>query len=253
MEAFIGCYVYQTVIYSWQWVQIFLMPAIPKKTGMPVLTTDPRSVGPDLIVDAVTALELYGTPCIAVDFGTATTFSAVSAAGEYLGHAIAPGIEVSLDALASRAARLSRIELADPGTAIGKNTVQSMQAGALYGFAGQVDGLVDRITAEPVIRRHAQPWMLADYDTVVFEQICDFKTLSPRFQRALVAWVAAGHKLIIHDSDKCGGNTIDYSWLPYKIKTDIPGAMGAPGSVLRILENNWMTHTLRARPGFDPE
>ncbi len=110
--------------------------------------------------------------------------------------------------------------------------------------------IFDRVTAEPIIRRHAQPWMLADYDTVVFEQICEFKTLSPRFQRALVAWVAAGHKLIIHDSDKCGGNTIDYSWLPYKIKTDIPGAMGAPGSVLRILENNWMTHTLRARPGF---
>ncbi len=118
------------------------------KTGMPVLTTDPRSVGPDLIVDAVAALELYGAPCIAVDFGTATTFSAVSSAGEYLGHAIAPGIEVSLDALANRAARLSKIELADPGTVIGKNTVQSMQAGAVYGFAGQVDGIVTRMRHE---------------------------------------------------------------------------------------------------------
>ena len=76
------------------------------KTGMPVLTSDPRQVGPDLIVDAVAAHDAYGAPCIAVDFGTATTFSAVSAAGEYLGHAIAPGIEVSLDALATRAARL---------------------------------------------------------------------------------------------------------------------------------------------------
>lgn len=118
------------------------------KTGMPVLTTDPRSVGPDLIVDAVAALELYGAPCIAVDFGTATTFSAVSAEGEYLGHAIAPGIEVSLDALADKAARLSKVELADPGSVIGKNTAQSMQAGAVYGFAGQVDGIVSRMRQE---------------------------------------------------------------------------------------------------------
>ncbi len=118
------------------------------KTGMPVLTTDPRTVGPDLIVDAVAAIELYGAPCIAVDFGTATIYSAVSAAGEYLGHAIAPGIEVSLDALADKAARLTKVELADPGTVIGKTTVQSMQAGALYGFAGQVDGIVSRMRAE---------------------------------------------------------------------------------------------------------
>jgi type III pantothenate kinase len=118
------------------------------KTGMPILTNDPRQVGPDLIVDAAAAYELHGGPCIAVDFGTATTFSAVSAAGEYLGHAIAPGIEISLDALASRAARLLKIELADPGSVIGKNTVHAMQAGALYGFAGQVDGVVNRMRAE---------------------------------------------------------------------------------------------------------
>lgn len=118
------------------------------KTGMPILTSDPRTVGPDMIVDAVAAQELYGVPCIAVDFGTATTYSAVSAAGEYLGHAIAPGIEVSLDALATRAARLMKVELIDPGTVIGKNTVQSMQAGAVYGFAGQVDGIVGRMRAE---------------------------------------------------------------------------------------------------------
>jgi type III pantothenate kinase len=118
------------------------------KTGMPILTNDPRQVGPDLIVDAVAAYEAHGGPCIAVDFGTATTFSAVSAAGEYLGHAIAPGIEVSLDALATRAARLMKIELVDPGTVIGKNTVQAMQAGAIYGFAGQVDGIVRRMREE---------------------------------------------------------------------------------------------------------
>ena len=118
------------------------------KTGMPILTSDPRQVGPDLIVDAVAAFDLYGGPCIAVDFGTATTFSAVSAAGEYLGHAIAPGIEISLDALATRAARLLKIELADPGSVIGKNTVHAMQAGAVYGFAGQVDGVVSRMRTE---------------------------------------------------------------------------------------------------------
>jgi type III pantothenate kinase len=118
------------------------------KTGMPILTSDPRSVGPDLIVQAVAAQELYGAPCIVVGFGTATTYSAVSAAGEYLGHAIAPGIEISLDALAARAARLMKIELVDPGTVIGKSTTHAMQAGAVYGFAGQVDGIVARMRGE---------------------------------------------------------------------------------------------------------
>ena len=118
------------------------------KTGMPILTADPRTVGPDLIVDAVAALEYYGAPCIAVDFGTATTFSAVSASGEYLGHAIAPGIQVSLDALAAKAARLTKVELVDPGTVIGRTTDQAMQAGALYGFVGQVDGVVKRMRQE---------------------------------------------------------------------------------------------------------
>ena len=118
------------------------------KTGMPILTNDPRQVGPDLIVDAVAAYEGYGGPCIVVDFGTATTFAAVSAAGEYLGHAIAPGIEISLDALATQAARLTKVELEEPDSVIGKNTTQAMQAGAIYGFAGQVDGIVRRMRRE---------------------------------------------------------------------------------------------------------
>lgn len=118
------------------------------KTGMPILTNDPRTVGPDLIVQAVAAQELHGAPCIVVGFGTATTYSAVSEAGEYLGHAIAPGIEISLDALATRAARLMKVEIVDPGTVIGKTTTQSMQAGVIYGFAGQVDGMVARMRAE---------------------------------------------------------------------------------------------------------
>ena len=125
----------------WSWV-----PGV--KTGMPILTNNPREVGADLIVDAVAAYETYGGPCVVVDFGTATTFGAVSARGEYLGHAIAPGIQTSMDALAARAAKLSAVELVDPGSVIGKTTVHSMQAGAVYGFAGQVDGLVWRMREE---------------------------------------------------------------------------------------------------------
>lgn len=118
------------------------------KTGMPILTNNPREVGADLIVDGVAAYEGYGGPCIVVDFGTATTFSAISARGEYLGTAIAPGIEISMEALASRAAKLSKIELIDPGSVIGKSTAHSMQAGAVYGFAGQVDGIITKMREE---------------------------------------------------------------------------------------------------------
>lgn len=118
------------------------------KTGMPILTSNPREVGADLIVDAVAAFDAVGGPCIVVDFGTATTFGAVSGKGEYLGHAIAPGIQTAMDALALRAAKLPRVELADPGSVIGKTTVHSMQAGAVYGFAGQVDGIVSRMRIE---------------------------------------------------------------------------------------------------------
>jgi len=118
------------------------------KTGMPVLTNNPREVGSDLIVGAVAAYEMYGGPCVVVDFGTATTFAAVSKDGEYLGGAIAPGIEVSMDALWHRAAKLSRVELVDPGSVIGKSTMLSMQSGAVYGFGGQVDGIVERMRKE---------------------------------------------------------------------------------------------------------
>jgi type III pantothenate kinase len=115
---------------------------------MPILTSNPREVGADLIVDAVAGFELVGGPCVVVDFGTATTFGAVTAKGEYLGHAIAPGIRTSMDALAARAAKLARVELTDPGSVIGKTTAHSMQAGAVYGFAGQVDGIITRMRAE---------------------------------------------------------------------------------------------------------
>jgi type III pantothenate kinase len=118
------------------------------KTGVPVLTDHPKEVGADRIINSLAALDLYGGPCVVVDFGTATTFDAVSARGEYVGGAIAPGIEISVDALGVRGAQLRKIELARPRSVIGKNTVEAMQAGILYGFAGQVDGVVRRMAAE---------------------------------------------------------------------------------------------------------
>ncbi|MFP8887383.1 MULTISPECIES: type III pantothenate kinase [Streptomyces] len=118
------------------------------KTGMPVVTDNPKEVGADRIINAVAAVELYGGPCVVVDFGTATTFDAVSARGEYTGGAIAPGIEISVEALGVRGAQLRKIELARPRSVIGKNTVEAMQSGILYGFAGQVDGVVERMARE---------------------------------------------------------------------------------------------------------
>src|SRR5256886_7733834 len=118
------------------------------KTGISIRYDDPREVGPDRIANAVGAVERYGAPCIVVDFGTSTNFDVVSPAGEYVGGVLAPGIEVSMEALAARAARLFRIDFAAPETVIAKNTAQSLQSGLVYGFAGQVDGIVDRIRGE---------------------------------------------------------------------------------------------------------
>lgn len=118
------------------------------KTGVPILTDNPKEVGADRIVNTLAAHSLYGGPCIVVDFGTSTNLDVVSAKGEFLGGALAPGIEISLEALASRAAQLRKVELVAPRSVIGKNTVEALQAGALYGFAGQVDGLVERIIDE---------------------------------------------------------------------------------------------------------
>ncbi|OPC82313.1 pantothenate kinase [Embleya scabrispora] len=118
------------------------------KTGVPVLMDNPKEVGTDRIINALAAVKLYGGPCVVVDFGTATTFDAVSTKGEYVGGAIAPGIEISVDALGARGAQLRKIELMRPRSVIGKSTVEAMQAGILYGFAGQVDGVVKRMAAE---------------------------------------------------------------------------------------------------------
>jgi type III pantothenate kinase len=118
------------------------------RMGMPILYDNPKEVGADRIANAVGAFDLYGGPCIVVDFGTATTLDAISDKGEYLGGAIIPGIEISLDALFARAAALRRFELIEPRNVIGKNTVESMQSGAIYGFAAQVDGVCNRIKDE---------------------------------------------------------------------------------------------------------
>ena len=118
------------------------------KTGVPVLYDDPREVGPDRVANSVAARELYGGPCIVVDFGTSTNFDAVSAAGEYVGGVLAPGIEISMEALFARAARLTKVDFVEPDGAIGKTTTAALQAGVVYGFAGQVDGIVRRMRAE---------------------------------------------------------------------------------------------------------
>ena len=118
------------------------------KTGMPIYYDNPREVGADRIVNAVAAFERYKGDIIVVDFGTATTFDYVSAKGEYMGGCICPGIMISSEALFQKAAKLPRIEIIRPKTVIGKDTVSSMQAGILYGYAGLVDGLVERIKGE---------------------------------------------------------------------------------------------------------
>jgi type III pantothenate kinase len=118
------------------------------KTGIPIRYDDPREVGPDRIVNAVAAKERYGSPVVVVDFGTSTNFDVVSPEGEYVGGVLAPGIETSMEALFARAARLVKVDYAAPATVIGKTTVAGLQSGLVYGFAGQVDGIVGRIREE---------------------------------------------------------------------------------------------------------
>ena len=118
------------------------------RTGVPVLVDNPKEVGTDRVVNTLAAFRLFGTAAVVVDFGTSTNIDVVSDKGELLGAAIAPGIEISAEALASRAAALTNVELVRPRSAIGKNTVECLQAGILFGFTGQVDGLVRRIVAE---------------------------------------------------------------------------------------------------------
>jgi type III pantothenate kinase len=118
------------------------------RTGVPLLYDNPKEVGADRIVNSLAAFHRYGGPAVVVDFGTSTNFDVVSARGEFLGGALAPGIAISIDALAARAARLLKVEFVRPRSVIGKSTVEALQSGILYGFAGQIDGLVRRIVAE---------------------------------------------------------------------------------------------------------
>jgi type III pantothenate kinase len=118
------------------------------KTGVPIITDNPKEVGADRIANSLAVFERHGGPSVVVDFGTSTNFDVVSEKGEFLGGALAPGIEISLDALASKAAQLRKVEFVKPRSVIGKNTVEALQSGALYGFAGQVDGILQRIIAE---------------------------------------------------------------------------------------------------------
>jgi type III pantothenate kinase len=121
-------------------------PAI--RTGMPIRIDNPREVGADRLVNAVAAYDRVRDTCVVVDFGTAITYDAVSAAGEYLGGIISPGAEISIEALTERAAKLPRVELSAPRSLIGKSTVDAIRSGIVYGFAGQVEGIVRRLRAE---------------------------------------------------------------------------------------------------------
>jgi type III pantothenate kinase len=159
------------------------------RTGIAILAENPKEVGADRIANAVAAFDLYGGPTIIADFGTATTCDAVSERGEYLGGAIAPGIEISMDALVGRAAALRAVELVEPRSVLGKTTVESIQSGAVYGFAAQVDGLCERIERElgecnvvstggladlitPLSDRiqHTEPWLTLHGLRLVFEK-----------------------------------------------------------------------------------
>jgi len=142
------------VLHEWRQMMADFHPDVPHvvvepgvRTGVPVLMDNPREVGSDRIVNALAASQLYEGPTIVVDFGTATTFDVVSAKGEYVGGAIAPGIEISLAALGRRGAQLRMVELLPPRSVIAKNTVEALQSGILHGFASQVDGMVGRMTA----------------------------------------------------------------------------------------------------------
>jgi type III pantothenate kinase len=118
------------------------------KTGVPVRTDNPKEVGSDRIMNSLAAVHLYGGPAVVVDFGTSTNFDAVSARGEFVGGALAPGIEISVDALSRRAAQLLKVELTRPSRVVGKNTVEALQSGIIFGFAAQVEGIASRMARE---------------------------------------------------------------------------------------------------------
>jgi type III pantothenate kinase len=149
------CSTVPSVLHEWRDMLVQHFAAVPSvvvepgvRTGVPVLMDNPREVGADRVVNALAAATLYDGPAIVVDFGTATTFDVVSPRGEYIGGAISPGIDISLEALGRRGAQLRKVELLRPRSVIAKNTVEAVQSGMVFGFASQVDGIVARIIAE---------------------------------------------------------------------------------------------------------
>jgi type III pantothenate kinase len=152
------------------------------KTGIQIHYDDPREVGPDRIMNAVAAKERYGAPCVVVDFGTSTNFDVVSPAGDYVGGVLAPGVEVSMDALFARAARLVKVDFAEPPTVIGRTTATALQSGLVYGFAGQVDGIADAIRVElgapdaPVVATGGLADLIAPHSRTI-ERVDPFLTL----------------------------------------------------------------------------
>ena len=150
------CATVPAVLHEWRDMLIQHFPDVPHvvvepgvRTGVPILMDNPREVGSDRIINALAAATIYGGPAIVVDFGgTATTFDVVSEKGQYVGGAIAPGIEISLEALGRRGAQLRKVELLRPRTVIAKNTVEALQSGMVFGVASQVEGIVARMTVE---------------------------------------------------------------------------------------------------------
>lgn len=149
------CATVPTVLHAWRDMLVRRFGTVPHvvvepgvRTGVPVLMDDPREVGADRVVNALAAASFYDGPCIVVDFGTATTFDVVSPRGEYVGGAIAPGIDISLEALGRRGAQLRQVELLRPRRVIAKNTVEALRSGVVFGFASQVDGIVARMVEE---------------------------------------------------------------------------------------------------------
>ncbi|NLG33647.1 MAG: type III pantothenate kinase [Syntrophomonadaceae bacterium] len=151
------------------------------RTGLAIKYENPREVGADRVVNAVAAYSKYGGPLIIVDFGTATTFCVVNEKGDYLGGAIAPGIKIATEALVSKASKLPRVELTRPKTLIGKNTITSMQAGIVYGFVGQVEGIINRMKKEmdkePMVVATGGLAALVAGETEVINIVDEFLTL----------------------------------------------------------------------------
>jgi type III pantothenate kinase len=149
------------------------------RTGMPIRIDNPREVGADRLVNAVAAFERVGDACVVVDFGTAITYDAVSRAGEYLGGIISPGAEISIDALYERAAKLPKVELAEPRALIGKSTVEAVRSGIMFGFTGQVEGIVRRLRDElgPETRVIATGGMAGMFAPFIRETIDDVDEL----------------------------------------------------------------------------